>query len=96
MSDDIEGLRTLGQYLDLQLQDLEIRRMEPLGPSRVRVVTPERWLARLYQTGGVYVGFQRQTVENRYLLERRDDGWYITEADQQVRGADPIPLPGSP
>jgi hypothetical protein len=96
MVDDIEGLRALGQYLDLQLEGLEFLRVDPLGPSRVRVVTLERWLAQLYQANGTPVGFQRQTVENRYLLDRRDGTWYIIEADQEVRSTDPLPRPGAP
>jgi hypothetical protein len=93
MTDDIDGLKASGQYLDLQLESMDFRRIEPLGPARVRVVTLERWLARLYQANGVYVGVQRQTVENRYLLDRRDDGWYIIEADQDVQGTEPLPRP---
>ncbi len=96
MRDDIDGLKAQNQYLDLQLEDMDVRQIEELGPGRVRAVTVERWLARLYQTNGVYVGFQRQSVENRYLLEQRDDGWYITEVDQEVQGADPLPRPGVP
>ena len=96
MQEDIAGLRRFGQYLDLTLEDLEFRRIEELGPGRVRAVTVERWLARLYQTDGTYVGYQRQTVENRYLLERQGDAWYVTEADQEVQGGDPIFRPGEP
>ena len=75
---------------------MDFRRIETLGTGRVRVVTLERWLARLYQLDGVFVGSQRQTVENRYLLDYRDDGWYIVEADQEVQGAEPVPRPGGP
>ena len=89
MSEDIAGMRALGQYLDLTLENMDFRRIEELGPGRVRAVTVEGWLARLYQTGGTPLGFQRQVVENRYLLERRGDAWYITEADQQIEGGDP-------
>ncbi len=96
MQDDIAGLRALGQYLDLSLEDLEFRRIEELGPGRVRAVTVERWLARLYQTGGTYLGYQRQVVENRYLVERRGDAWYVTEADQEIQGGDPTFRPGEP
>jgi hypothetical protein len=96
MTDDIQGLRSVGQYLDLELENMDFRRIETLGAGRVRVVTLERWLARLYQLDGVFVGSQRQTVENRYLLDYRDDGWYIVEADQEVQGAEPVPRPGGP
>jgi hypothetical protein len=96
MTDDIQGLRTVGQYLDLQLENMDFRRIEELGPGRYRVVTLERWLARLYQLDGVFVGSQRQTVENRYVLDYRANGWYIIEADQEVQGAEPVPRPGGP
>ncbi|SRR5579884_2175516 len=91
MQDDIEGLRAMNQYLDLQLENLDVESIDELGPGRVRVVTLERWLARLYQIGGTYVGAQRQTVENRYLLEQRDGTWYITEVDQEVQPTPPLP-----
>jgi hypothetical protein len=96
MSDDIQGLRTAGQYLDLRLENMDFRRIETLGPGRVRVVTVERWLAGLYQLDGAFVGSQRQTVENRYLLDYRDDAWYIVESDQEVQGTEPPPRPGGP
>jgi hypothetical protein len=96
MLDDLDGLRAQQQYLDLTLEQLDIVRQDPLGPTRVRVVTLERWLARLYQTSGTYVGFQRQTVENRYLVDRRDDGWYIIEVDQSVQGSEAQPPPSGP
>jgi|DewCreStandDraft_1066081.scaffolds.fasta_scaffold46847_1 hypothetical protein len=96
MEEDIEALAALGQYLDLSLEGMEFRRIEPLGPTRVRAVTVERWLARLYQTDGTYLGYQRQEVENRYLLEYRDADWYIIEADQEVLGGDPVFRPGEP
>jgi hypothetical protein len=91
MQDDIEGLRSMNQYLDLQLENLDFERIDELGPGRVRVVTVERWLARLYQTGGTYVGQQRQTVENRYLLDHRDGAWYIIEVDQEIRPTEQLP-----
>jgi hypothetical protein len=96
MEEDIAGLRRFGQYLDLTLEDLEFQRIAELGPGRVRAVTLERWLARLHQTDGTYVGYQRQVVENRYLLERQGDAWYITEADQDIQGGDPVFRPGEP
>lgn len=96
MSDDIAGMRAMGQYLDLTLEDMQFRRIEELGPGRVRAITVERWLAQLYQQGGTPLGYQRQTVENRYLLERRGDSWFITEADQQIEGGDPTFRPGTP
>ncbi len=96
MEDDIAGLRALGQYLDLELEDVDFRRIEELGPGRVRAVTVERWIARLYQIGGQYLGFQRQVVENRYLLEHQAEGWYIVEADQEIQGGDPAFRPGEP
>jgi len=91
MQDDIEGLRSMNQYLDLQLENLDFERIDELGPGRVRVVTVERWLARLYEMGGTYIGQQRQTVENRYLLDRRDGAWYIIEVDQEVRPTEQLP-----
>ncbi|HZU04886.1 MAG TPA: hypothetical protein VFB73_02855 [Chloroflexota bacterium] len=96
MEEDIEALAALGQYLDLTLEGMEFQRIEPLGPTRVRAVTVERWLARLYQTDGTYLGYQRQEVENRYLLEYRDTDWYIIEADQEVLSGDPVFRPGEP
>ena len=96
MQDDIQALRALGQYLDLQLENLEFRRIEELGPGRVRAVTVEHWLARLYQTDGTYLGYQRQVVENRYLLDRRGNDWYIIEADQEIEGGDPVFRQGEP
>ena len=81
--------------LDME-EGMEFQRIEPLGPTRVRAVTVERWLARLYQTDGTYLGYQRQEVENRYLLEYRDTDWYIIEADQEVLSGDPVFRPGEP
>ncbi len=96
MEDDLASLRTMRQYLDLALEDMEFQRVEELGPGRVRAVTLERWLARLYQLDGTYLGYQRQIVENRYLLEQRGDRWYIIEADQEIHGGDPVFRPGEP
>ena len=96
MQEDIAGLRFAGQYLDPQLEDMQFERIEELGPGRVRVVTVERWLARLYQIGGTYLGYQRQIVENRYLLVRQDNQWLLIEADQDIRGGDPVFRPGEP
>ena len=96
MQDDIAGMRAMGQYLDPQLEGMDFQRIEELGPGRVRAITLERWLARLYQVGGTYLGYARQTVENRYLLERQGDGWIIIEADQDIQGGDPIFRPGEP
>ena len=96
MQDDIANLRFAGQYLDPQLEGMDFERIEELGPGRIRVVTVERWLARLYQIGGTYLGYQRQTVENRYLLARDGDQWHIIEADQDIRGGDPVFRPGEP
>jgi hypothetical protein len=96
MEEDIAGLRRFGQYLDLTLEDMAFQRIEELGPGRVRAVTVERWLARLYQTGGEYLGYQRQVVENRYLVEQRGDTWLLTEADQEIQGGDPVFRPGEP
>jgi hypothetical protein len=96
MQEDIANLRFAGQYLDPQLEDMQFDRIEELGPGRIRVVTVERWLARLYQMGGTYLGYQRQVVENRYLLARDGDAWHIIEADQDIRGGDPVFRPGEP
>jgi hypothetical protein len=96
MQDDIQALRALGQYLDLQLEDIQFQRIQELGPGRIRAVTVEHWLARLYQTNGTYLGYQRQIVENRYLLDRRDTNWYIIEADQEIQGGDPVFRQGEP
>jgi hypothetical protein len=96
MQEDIANLRFAGQYLDPQLEGMDFERIEELGPGRVRVVTVERWLARLYQIGGAYLGYQRQTVENRYLVVRDGDAWHIIEADQEIRGGDPVFRPGEP
>ena len=96
MQDDIAALQMLGQYLDLTVEDMQFQRVAELGPGRVRVITLERWLARLHQADGTYVGYQRQLVENRYLVERQGDTWYIIEADQEIRGGDPVFRPGEP
>ncbi len=96
MQEDISNLRFAGQYIDPQLEDMTFDRIEELGPGRVRVVTVERWLARLYQLNGTYLGYQRQIVENRYLVVRDGDTWHIIEADQDIRGGDPIVRPGEP
>jgi hypothetical protein len=96
MQEDIANLRFAGQYVDPQLEDMQFERIEELGPGRIRVVTVERWLARLYQLGGTYLGYQRQIVENRYLLAREDDRWLLIEADQDIRGGDPVFRPGEP
>jgi len=96
MRDDIGALLAVGQYLDLQPEDFSFERIDVLGPGRVRAVTLERWLARLYQVGGSYLGYQRQVVENRYLLERRGDDWVITEVDQDIQGGDPVFRQGEP
>jgi hypothetical protein len=85
MQEDIANLRFAGQYLDPQLEEM-----------RIRVITVERWLARLYQIGGTYLGYQRQIVENRYLLVRQGDQWLLIEADQDIRGGDPVFRPGEP
>jgi hypothetical protein len=94
--EDIAGLRGVGQYLDLLLEDIEFRRIEELGPGRVRVVALERWLARLYRADQSYLGYQRQVVENRYLVEQRGDNWFIIEADQTIEGGDPVFRQGEP
>lgn len=96
MQEDIANLRFAGQYLDPQLEGMDFERIEELGPGRVRVVTVERWLARLYQISGTYLGYQRQTVENRYLLTQQGSDWLIIEADQDIRGGDPGFRPGEP
>lgn len=96
MQDDIAALASLGQYLDLTAEEISFRRIDQLGPTRVRAVTQERWLARLYRTDGSYLGYQRQVIENRYLLERRDDNWLIVEVDQDIQGGDPIFRQGEP
>ena len=96
IQEDILALQALGQYLDLQLEGLEFRRIQELGPARVRAITVERWLARLYQVDGAYLGFQRQVVENRYVVERRGDDWYVIEADQEIQGGDPVFRQGEP
>jgi len=96
MQEDIANLRFAGQYLDPQLEGIDFDRIEELGPGRVRVVTVERWLARLYQMGGTYLGYQRQTVENRYLMVLDNGVWHIIEADQEIRGGDPVFRPGEP
>ncbi len=75
---------------------MQFDHIEQLGPGRIRVVTVERWLARLYQIGGAYLGYQRQVVENRYLLARDGDAWHIIEADQEIQGGDPVFRPGEP
>jgi hypothetical protein len=94
--EDIAGLRGVGQYLDLLLEDVEFRRIQELGPGRVRVVTLEYWLARLYRADQTYLGYQRQVVENRYLVEQRGDNWFIIEADQTIEGGDPVFRQGEP
>lgn len=96
MQEDIANLRFAGQYLDPQLEDMQFDRIEELGPGRVRVITVERWVARLYQLGGTYLGYQRQIVENRYLLAQQGDQWLLIEADQDIRGGDPVFRPGEP
>jgi hypothetical protein len=96
MQEDIANLRFAGQYLDPQLEEMQFERIEELGPGRIRVITVERWLARLYQIGGTYLGYQRQIVENRYLLVRQGDQWLLIEADQDIRGGDPVFRPGEP
>jgi hypothetical protein len=96
MQEDISNLRFAGEYLDPQLEGMDFERIEELGPGRVRVVTVEQWLARLYQISGTYLGYQRQTVENRYLLTQDGDQWHLIEADQEIRGGDPVFRPGEP
>ncbi|HEY7066236.1 MAG TPA: hypothetical protein VII06_32490 [Chloroflexota bacterium] len=96
IQEDIAAMRFGGQYIDPQLEDMEFDHIEELGPGRVRVVTTESWLARLYQIGGNYLGYQRQVVENRYLVVRDGDAWHIIEADQDIEGGDPVFRPGEP
>ncbi len=75
---------------------MDFQDIEELGPGRVRVVTVEQWLARLYELDGTYLGYQHQTVENRYLVEQDGNNWYISEADQEIQGGDPVFRPGEP
>jgi hypothetical protein len=96
LQEDISALRQTGQYLDLTLENIDFERILELGPGRARVVTVEYWLARLYRNDQTYVGYQRQIVENRYLVEQRNDRWYIIEADQTIRGGDPVFRQGEP
>lgn len=88
MQDDLARLRALGQYLDLQLESLEFLEALPLSPRRVRVVTREQWLVRVYLDSGQLLGQQRQIVDNRYVVQQDDDGWRIVEVDQEVKGGD--------
>ena len=96
IQDDMTRLRMLGQYLDLELEELTILSRVSLGPRRVRVATREQWLVRLYHRDGVPLGYQRQTVENRYVVQQDGDAWRIVEVDQEITGGDRTLRPGEP
>ena len=96
MQDDLARLRMLGQYLDLELEELTILNRVSLGPRRVRVATREQWLVRVYHREGVSLGYQRQTVENRYVVQQDGEVWRIVEVDQEITGGDRTLLPGEP
>ncbi|HLI26468.1 MAG TPA: hypothetical protein VKZ60_05325 [Chloroflexota bacterium] len=96
MQEDLARLRAAGQYLDLQLEDLTVLRAMPLGAQRVRVITREQWLVRVYQRDGQLLGHQRQLVDNRYVVQRDDATWRIVEVDQEVVGGDRTLQPGEP
>jgi hypothetical protein len=96
MQEDLARLRAAGQYLDLQLEDLAFLQVAPLSAWRVRVVTREQWLVRVYQRDGQLLGHQRQIVDNRYVVQRDDATWRIVEVDQEIVGGDRTLRPGEP
>jgi hypothetical protein len=96
MEEDLARLRAAGQYLDLQLEELAFLQVAPLSARRVRVVTREQWLVRVYQRDGQLLGHQRQIVDNRYIVQRDEATWRIVEVDQEIVGGDRTLRPGEP
>jgi hypothetical protein len=75
------GLRLLSQPVDLQVIAVEL-----LPADRALAATSEEWWDRLCTAAGELRGERHALVRDRYELDWRDGGWWVSGVDVDLVG----------